>query len=391
MLSLQQIRMVSALGLNGSAGVAADALAVSTATLLRHMKAVEARLGLKLFGRSGSLAVPTFSGRPIVESCIAISQEIADVQKQIGGQRAASLGNHLSLKHLNVLLAVVETQNATAAGVALGISQPAISKTILQLETIAGLSLFLRNQSGLTPSSKAFILARTARRILADVDALPRLVSADPGSLSGRLIVGVSSFSQQVLVAECFQEITRHHRMVDCQSWSGNYRLLCMALRGGEIDCFVGMMRPNSTPDDFLETKLCTEEFKLITSKEHPLVHDKPTLSDLVHSRWILPPKGTPPRRFIEREFNAKGLSLPQNILRAVPFGAVNSTVARSGAIGIISASANTATTLSSELHILNVEFESVQCDVAVTLVRDPVRANPALDLFVQLLAQTVQ
>ena len=70
----------------------------------------------------------------------------------------------LNLHHLRLFAAVVDHGGFTKAAAALNVSQPAISKSIKELETDLGLSLLDRSGRGsrLTPAGETSVIASRA-------------------------------------------------------------------------------------------------------------------------------------------------------------------------------------------------------------------------------------
>jgi len=115
----------------------------------------------------------------------------------------------LTLRELEVLRAVVESGTATAAAERLGISQPAISRTVAQLENQLGRQLFLREGGRLTPTPDAYRIDAELDAVfvaltriqspggpLADA-AMPLYVAAPP-SIAHRFLPGpVAEFARQ--------------------------------------------------------------------------------------------------------------------------------------------------------------------------------------------------
>ncbi len=81
------------------------------------------------------------------------------------------------IRDLEILLAVVTSLKATAAAHRLGISQPAVSKSIARLESQMGLALFERRGRALIPTPRALALAEEAESILTSLD---RIIQALP-------------------------------------------------------------------------------------------------------------------------------------------------------------------------------------------------------------------
>jgi DNA-binding transcriptional LysR family regulator len=78
----------------------------------------------------------------------------------------------LELRHLRVLVAVVDTGSFTDAAIDLGISQAAASRTLISLEHILGVRLLHRTSRDVTPTTAGVQVLARARHLLADADDL---------------------------------------------------------------------------------------------------------------------------------------------------------------------------------------------------------------------------
>lgn len=108
-----------------------------------------------------------------------------------------------TLRELEVLRAVITEGKTTAAAHQLGLSQPAVSRTIAQLEARYGRALFARKGNRLTPTSEALSLNEQIEPIFATLRRLDhregqssdrkRLRIAAPPTLAHRLLPGLVS------------------------------------------------------------------------------------------------------------------------------------------------------------------------------------------------------
>ena len=91
------------------------------------------------------------------------------------------------LTAMEVLVRVVETGSFTGAARQLRVGQPAVSKTIAQLEQHLGVSLLLRSSRGLTPTEAGQNFYERAKRSIAEAEEA-ELAAPDAGNgLTGRL------------------------------------------------------------------------------------------------------------------------------------------------------------------------------------------------------------
>lgn len=96
-----------------------------------------------------------------------------------------------TLRQLQYLVAVAETGRFGDAAKRLNVSQPSLSAQVAEVEASLGVTLIERGRSGaiLTPRGEEFV--RRARMILRQVEDLKAAVQHAPGTLSGRIRLGV--------------------------------------------------------------------------------------------------------------------------------------------------------------------------------------------------------
>jgi LysR family glycine cleavage system transcriptional activator len=134
-----------------------------------------------------------------------------------------------SLNSLYVVEAVSRYLNFTSAADALGISQPAVSKSIRQLEQNLGVVLVVRQRRGLSLTPEGEVLAAHVHAALAEIDQAARQLSASRGGRKIRISVS-SSFVSMWLVPRIAEfraqnpgilfEINENHGDLDPQTLS---------------------------------------------------------------------------------------------------------------------------------------------------------------------------
>ncbi|QRP43431.1 LysR family transcriptional regulator [Amycolatopsis sp. FDAARGOS 1241] len=80
----------------------------------------------------------------------------------------------LELRHLRCLVAIVDTGTFTDAAIELGVSQAAVSRTLLSLESALGVRLLHRTSRSTTPTTAGVQVLARARHLLAEADDLVR-------------------------------------------------------------------------------------------------------------------------------------------------------------------------------------------------------------------------
>jgi DNA-binding transcriptional LysR family regulator len=80
----------------------------------------------------------------------------------------------LELRQLRCLIAIVDSGSLTDAAIELGVSQPAVSRTLLSLEQVLGVRLLHRTSRSVTPTTAGVQVLARARQLLAEADDLVR-------------------------------------------------------------------------------------------------------------------------------------------------------------------------------------------------------------------------
>ncbi len=138
------------------------------------------------------------------------------------------------------LLAVVEHGGFRRAAEAVHLTQPALSKSIQNLEDSFGTQLLERRPRAVVPTPFGEIVIERARKILADIDQMKREVDLLKGFESGMLMVGCDPYVARGVIAPALANlVTAHPKLryeVEVQGWS----VLRERLLNRRIDLHVG-------------------------------------------------------------------------------------------------------------------------------------------------------
>ena len=177
----------------------------------------------------------------------------------------------MELRQLRYFVAAAEALHMSRAAARLGLSQPALSQQIRDLEVGLGLSLFERLPRGLKLTEAGQDLLEQSRRILADVEHMTeRLRHAAQGQI-GRLRIAINEIAgQQRLVAQAFQAFRTAYPNVAIElSQLSTFEQL-EALREGRIDA--GFHHDQQQDLDLLDCVTLREDgFVLALERTHPL------------------------------------------------------------------------------------------------------------------------
>lgn len=166
------------------------------------------------------------------------------------------------MKHLRYFDAIARHGHFGRAAEACGISQPALSVQIKELEGLLGAPLIERNARQIRLSSLGEALVERVRGILGDVEELDDLVRASRGPLTGRLRIGVIPTIAPYLLPDLIKELTARHPGLDIRPRETVTQMLIRDLGDGRLD-FAIVALPVSEPA-LHEEPLFDEEFVLV-------------------------------------------------------------------------------------------------------------------------------
>ncbi|MFC0337536.1 DNA-binding transcriptional regulator, LysR family [Kushneria avicenniae] len=210
----------------------------------------------------------------------------------------------LTLRQLEVFLAVARERTLTAAAASLFLTKPAVSVALSELEKQCGRTLFDRHRNRLHLNDQGRRLLPMADELLARSQAIERLFDHDtPG---GQLQVGASyTIGHQLLPAllNDFRLETGHR---DQRVTIANSAAICQALESFELD--IGMIEGRIVDERFDVLPWCHDHMRVVASPDHPLARRRRVeLSELAEHDWLLREPGSGTREQFMR-FIAPGL-----------------------------------------------------------------------------------
>ncbi|HSF64822.1 MAG TPA: LysR substrate-binding domain-containing protein [Paracoccaceae bacterium] len=146
----------------------------------------------------------------------------------------------LKLRHIRLFLQLADSGSATAAGKAAGLSQPAVSRALAEMEEMLGTPLFLRQARRLTLTDAGAVFHRHVREAMASLDAAASALSGD--RVGGRLAVGLLPTVSNRFFPAILGRFLADRPDVTLSMESGPHPFLLQKLRDRQIDLMIGRM-----------------------------------------------------------------------------------------------------------------------------------------------------
>ncbi len=243
----------------------------------------------------------------------------------------------LKLRQLRLLVAVGVHGNIQNAARELGISQPAATKMIQDLELDFEVKLFDRTNRGAVPTVFGETLIRHGRLIFAQVsNAAQELDDLNEGN-SGRVVVGTLLAASTSLIPATIDILLAERPNVAVKIIEGTNKVLMPALLSGEIDMVVGRLPSHRHRDKIKQEKLFEDRILAVVGAQHPLVN----LADVSFSQikpfgWIVPPLETTLRRQVDHFFVKQQQYAPKVTIESVSYLANRALLQMRDLIGLM-------------------------------------------------------
>lgn len=128
----------------------------------------------------------------------------------------------MELRTLNYFLAIAREENITKASQILHISQPALSRQIMQLEEELGVKLFVRSNHNIVLTEEGLLLKRRAQELLSLADKTKRDFLHKDAELTGEITIGSGEFRSTRELARIMVAFRKKHPLVQFRIYSGN-------------------------------------------------------------------------------------------------------------------------------------------------------------------------
>jgi DNA-binding transcriptional LysR family regulator len=182
------------------------------------------------------------------------------------------------LRQLRHARALAEEASFARAARTLHLTQPALSRSIQELERRTGIKLFDRNRGSVEPTDLGRAFLAHARGLLGHAEALDREVATLRGTGTGAMVVGSGTFPTSMFMAEGIGAFLRKNPRVDIRLVNDNGVMLIAALRRRELDFVVAAQPSPEEATDLMLQPLSSRQGCFLARSGHPLL-SKPDLT----------------------------------------------------------------------------------------------------------------
>jgi DNA-binding transcriptional LysR family regulator len=202
----------------------------------------------------------------------------------------------VELRQLRHFQEIVRMASFGQAAERLNITQPALSKSIRNLERSLGCQLLERHPSGVTPTPHGRLFLDYAAFVTSELDRAVEELNALSGRGRGIVRVGAGATMMRYLLPQAVRRFMA--QAADGSSVSFRQGLkeeLLAALRRGDIDLMVGSVDPERVDEDLRQEAVLEDRLVVVADRRHPLAGMRGVaLPALAAFSWVLPESNEP-------------------------------------------------------------------------------------------------
>lgn len=244
--------------------------------------------------------------------------------------------NRLRMRQVSLLLAIGRLGTLRAAAHELGMTQPAATKMLHELENALGHALFERVGRGLVLTAAGRCVLDYFEGLQGNLAALTRELDQMGEGSSGKLFIGSIMAASPAVLSQALIALKQEHPLLAIEITVDTSDRLTEALRRGDLDLVIGRV-PGPAQDDLLFQPLAEEALSVVAAPDHPLAGQaRVAFAELLRHPWVLQPVGSPMREVLEQEFKSQHARLPRGLIETSSILTTTNLLTQSHMVAVI-------------------------------------------------------
>jgi LysR family transcriptional regulator, regulator of abg operon len=222
----------------------------------------------------------------------------------------------MKLGQIRNLVTIAQCGSLRSAARHLGLAQPALTRSIRELEQELGVSLFERAARGMKLTKMGETFLRRARLIHAEVVRSREEIDQLKGSARGTVAIGLSMAAHIALLPRALTAFQKRFPETEVRVEEGLFTSLGRSVEEGDLDFYVGPTAGATLPQSLAREVLFKNERVVLGRKGHPLA-GATSLAQLADASWVGASGNHSPGAGFHHAFEAHGAAPPRVAVHA--------------------------------------------------------------------------
>src|SRR6476660_1343486 len=227
-------------------------------------------------------------------------------------QLSDRIGLRMKLHDLHVLMAVVQAGSMSKAAALLNTTQPAISRSIAELERTIGVRLLERNPQGVEPTEYGRALLDGGVAVFDDLRQAVKNIEFLANPTAGEVRIGCTPLLAASFVSAVIDRLSRRHPRMVFHLVTGYVETLHRELSGRNVDLLIAR-RFGPIAEERLDFQFLFDDSSVVAvGAQSPWVRRRRIrFAELLKESWVLPPPGSEIASIAIEAFRANGVDYP--------------------------------------------------------------------------------
>jgi DNA-binding transcriptional LysR family regulator len=192
----------------------------------------------------------------------------------------------MKIHQLRAVIAIAEHGSLRAAARRLGAGQPALTRSLAELERELGTAIFQRASSGMVLTKVGAAFVQRANAIVNEIRRALEEAKQLEGGVSGNVVAGLSIAAHILMLPSALRPFYARYPDVQLHIIEGLYPAMEQGLRSGGVDFYIGPRPEQKLPAALVEEILFVNTRTILCRKGHPLSGAK-SLKDVAKAEWL--------------------------------------------------------------------------------------------------------
>lgn len=192
-----------------------------------------------------------------------------------------------TFEQIRTFLAVASREHVTHAARALGLSQPAVTQQVRQLERALGMPLLQRVGRNVQLTDGGLRVAGACLQVMRSLENLDRVARSVRGLEAGSLTIGATKVAADYYLSAVLTAFAARHPGITFDIALGTTTEVCAHVAQGDLEC--GLVDAPLPASNLVESAVANDEVVFVAHPRHPLAGgDRVNRRDLAGSRYLV-------------------------------------------------------------------------------------------------------